>query len=108
MQSHSPSLLPPSARRFREFSAGLFVGARDYEDPALRQVPYAVDDAVDLAYLFALELQLIDPAKTILLISGEPQKEGRGTGFAHSWRPASRRNSRRFARSTPRSLGSVN
>jgi hypothetical protein len=75
MRSSLPSLLPPAARKFSEVSAGLFVGARDYEDPALHQVPYAVDDAVDLAHLFALELQLIDPAKTVLLISGEPQKE---------------------------------
>lgn len=32
-------------------SAGLFVGVRDFEDADFAEVPYAVDDAIDLAYL---------------------------------------------------------
>lgn len=53
-------------------SAGLFVGIREFDDFPL--VPYAVDDAVDLAHLFALELRLIKPENVVLALSGEPQK----------------------------------
>ncbi len=55
-------------------SAGLFVGIRRFEDDKFLEVPYAVDDAVDLAYLFALELELIPPARVVLALAGEPQK----------------------------------
>jgi len=55
-------------------SAGLFVGVRDFEDPQLTPVSYAVDDAVDLAHLFVLELELIEARKVVLALSGEPQK----------------------------------
>ena len=34
--------------------------------PRIAEVPYAVDDAVDLAHLFALELQLVDPSQPAL------------------------------------------
>jgi hypothetical protein len=74
VRSQGSSLLPLSARDFRSVSAGLFVGVRDYEDPALHPVLYAADDAVDFAHQFSIALQLIDPKKTVLLISGEPQK----------------------------------
>lgn len=53
-------------------SAGLFVGVRQFSNYAA--VPYAVDDAVDLAHLFALELKLIDAENVVLALSGEPQK----------------------------------
>ncbi len=56
-------------------SAGLFVGIRLFKDEQLAEIPYAVDDAVDLAHLFALELELIAPEKVALALSGEPQKE---------------------------------
>jgi hypothetical protein len=63
-----------------EASAGLFVGVRDFVDhegrprTGITPVKYAVDDAVDLAYLFAYDLKLIAPARTVLALSGEPQK----------------------------------
>jgi hypothetical protein len=37
------------------------VGVRDFEDDAIASVPFAVDDAVDLAHLFTLELQRMFP-----------------------------------------------
>ncbi len=56
-------------------SAGLFVGVSAFEDERIAEVPFAVDDAVDLAHLFVLELSLIAPERTVLLLSGEPKKE---------------------------------
>ena len=57
-------------------SAGLFVGISSFEDERIASVPFAVDDAVDLAHLFTLELGLIQPEHTVLLLAGEPQKPG--------------------------------
>lgn len=45
-------------------SAGLFVGVRLFpHDPALADVRYAVDDAIDLAFVMALDerVRLIEP-----------------------------------------------
>ena len=55
-------------------SAGLFVGIRHFDDSEFIDVPFAVDDAVDLAHLFVLELDLIAPQQVLLALSGEPQK----------------------------------
>jgi hypothetical protein len=55
-------------------SAGLFVGVSSFEDERIASVPFAVDDAVDLAYLFAEELGLILPERAVLLLAGEPRK----------------------------------
>jgi len=55
-------------------SAGLFVGIRHFDDERLAEVPFAVDDAIDLAHLFALELDLIAPGKLVLALAGEPRK----------------------------------
>jgi hypothetical protein len=58
-------------------SAGLFVGVRTFPyDRSVTDVRYAVDDAVDLAFVFALDgrVRLIDPSRVILALSGEPQK----------------------------------
>ncbi len=55
-------------------SAGLFVGVSSFEDERIHPVPFAVDDAVDLAYLFTLELGLLLPERTVLLLAGEPRK----------------------------------
>jgi len=60
-------------------SAALFVGVRDFPwDKTLAIVPYAVDDAVDLAYEFTMEQQpaLVDAQRVVLALSGEPQKAG--------------------------------
>ena len=55
-------------------SAGLFVGVSRFADSGFAPVPFAVDDAIDLAHLFALELRLIEPAKVTLALAGEPKK----------------------------------
>ena len=57
-------------------SAALFVGVRKFEHKDTVEVPYAVDDAVDLAYLFALDrrVSLVPPARVVLALSGQPQK----------------------------------
>jgi len=57
-------------------SAGLFVGVRQFDDPRILEVPFAVDDAIDLAHLFAFELGLIPPERVVLALGGEAQKEG--------------------------------
>ena len=75
MSSPLPSKLPASARKFRDVSAGLFMGVSEFVDTRLSTVPYAVDDAVDLAHLFVVELELLDAAKAGLLLAGEPRKD---------------------------------
>jgi hypothetical protein len=58
-------------------SAALFVGIRDFPwDKTLATVPYAVDDAVDLAYELTMEQKpsLVDPKRVVLALSGKPQK----------------------------------
>ena len=58
-------------------SAALFVGVRDFPyDPSLAEVRYAVDDAVDLAFVLALgeQVRLVDPSRVILALSGQPKK----------------------------------
>src|SRR5438045_2696617 len=59
-------------------SVGVFVGARTFTDSALAPVPYAVDDAIDLAYLLAIEgkAPLVRPDRIILLLAGKPHKHG--------------------------------
>lgn len=61
----------------RQASAGLFVGVRLFPHDERLTVPYAVDDAVDLAHRFALDQRvgLIPPRQVVLAISGMPQKE---------------------------------
>src|SRR5438128_7050913 len=59
-------------------SAGLFVGVRTFSaDSSLTEVRYAVDDAIGLAYAFAIEprSRLVDPSHVVLALSGEPQKD---------------------------------
>lgn len=58
-------------------SAALFVGVRDFHDRDIETVRYAVDDAVDLAYAFALDARvaLVRPGRVVLALSGKPQKE---------------------------------
>lgn len=61
----------------REQSAALFVGVREFAAaPSLTGVRYTVDDAVDLAYAFALErrVSLVDPRRVALALTGEPRK----------------------------------
>src|SRR4051812_49248329 len=57
-------------------SAGLFVGINEFKDEKLEHLEIAVDDAVDLAFLFCKELKLITPKNAYLGLAGEPKKEG--------------------------------
>jgi hypothetical protein len=61
----------------RPESTGLFVGVREFPHDRMLTVPYAVDDAVDLAYCFALDQRvgLVPPRRVVLAISGLPQKD---------------------------------
>ena len=65
-----------SAEDARANSTGLFIGVREFRhDPSL-EVPYAVDDAVDLAYMFSLgRAGLVPPDRIVLALAGKPQKE---------------------------------
>ena len=59
-----------------EQSAGVFIGIeRFHAADAPLDVPYAADDATDLAYLFTTELRLLPPAHTVVMLSGRPAKE---------------------------------
>jgi Caspase domain len=70
-------LMDSRPERFdRGQSAALFVGVRKFSNASLEDVPYAVDDAIDLAYAFALERKssLVKPRRVVLALSGFPQK----------------------------------
>lgn len=80
--ANARSVVPLSADEFtslpkfdREHSAALFVGVKQFAD-GTPQVPYAVDDAIDLAHVFALDkrVQLVDAPRVVLALSGEPVK----------------------------------
>ena len=77
-RSVRPVAEPPRdvSKRFdRRQSAALFVGVRDFA--SVEPVPFAVDDAVDLAYLFALHprVRLVPPRRIVLMLSGNnPRK----------------------------------
>lgn len=67
----------PIAGPFRpEQSAALFVGVRKFTHDTI-EVPFAADDAVDLAYKFALDprVRLVPPERVVIALSGRPQKE---------------------------------
>lgn len=64
-------------RPWRPESTGLFVGVQKFPHDDALTVPYAVDDAVDLAYQFSLDQRssLVPPRRVVLALSGKPQKE---------------------------------
>lgn len=58
-------------------SAGLFVGVRDFNDPKVAPVQFAIDDAVDLAWEVSIgqAQPLVPPKRVVLALSGgEPRK----------------------------------
>jgi hypothetical protein len=67
-------LEPPPFSRAE--STGLFVGVRTFPHDETLTVPYAVDDAVDLAHAFSLNqrVALIPPRRVVLALSGRPRK----------------------------------
>jgi hypothetical protein len=75
-----PQPAPPEPRLFDPHqSAALFIGVRKFtRDESTLEVPYAADDAVDLAYMFALDrrVALVSPSRVVIALSGRPQKEG--------------------------------
>jgi caspase domain-containing protein len=60
----------------RSQSAALFVGVRKFTSPGTFPVPNAADDAVDLAYMFALNprVSLVLPEHVVIALSGTPHK----------------------------------
>lgn len=56
-------------------SIGIFVGVSQFPKDSIMEVAYAVDDAVDLAHLFALDLGLLPPERIVLVLSGEARKK---------------------------------
>jgi hypothetical protein len=81
MMRHTRSVRPsgadaPAPPFDPERSAGLFVGVRTFADGSIPEVPYAVDDAIDLAYAFACDshVHLVTPRNVILALGGAPQK----------------------------------
>ncbi|HEX7828261.1 MAG TPA: caspase family protein [Thermoanaerobaculia bacterium] len=67
----------PEPKFDRHESAGLFVGVSKFRDKDMYGVRYAVDDAVDLAYMFSMDrrLHLIPPQRVVLALSGAPVKD---------------------------------
>lgn len=61
-------------------SAGLFVGVRTFidavsaEETSVQEVPYGVDDAIDLAHAFSIEFGLIAAKNIHMCLGGDPQK----------------------------------
>ncbi|MBW8874397.1 MAG: SEL1-like repeat protein [Acidobacteria bacterium] len=55
-------------------SRGLFVGVNTFEDHDIGSLSFAVDDAVDLAFLFSCELELVSPERVHLALAGETKK----------------------------------
>jgi hypothetical protein len=67
---------PASGEFRRDESAALFVGVRKFSHEEVAEVQYAVDDAVDLAYTFAMcrRIRLVPPHRVVLALSGRPKK----------------------------------
>jgi hypothetical protein len=75
-------LLPPlPAKMPTKFdptqSAALFAGVREFDHDSVGEVDYAVDDAINLAWTFAMDdrVSLIDPSRVVLALSGAPRKD---------------------------------
>lgn len=60
----------------RAESTALFVGVKDFAHNETPSVPYAVDDAIDLAHKFSLgpRTSLVPPRRVVLALSGSPEK----------------------------------
>jgi len=69
------ALGPPSRPVDWSRSAGVFIGVQKFHDDSDLEVPFAADDAVDLAWLFTHETNLLPPERTALLLAGRPSKD---------------------------------
>lgn len=56
-------------------SAAVFIGVEKFAAGEDWNVPFAADDATDLAYLFTLELKRLPADRAVLLLAGTPAKE---------------------------------
>lgn len=57
-------------------NAGLFVGVNEFtEDDSLSPLRFAVHDAIEQAYLFVVQLNLISPTRCLLAVSGTPSAD---------------------------------
>ena len=66
-------LFEPLAVEALAGNAGLFVGIGEFpNDEGVSSLSFATHDAIELAYLFSLELQLIPPRNCYLALGGEP------------------------------------
>jgi formylglycine-generating enzyme required for sulfatase activity len=65
----------PLAAKAGSGNAGLFVGVNRFDDDGLTPLQFAVNDAVELAYLFVFEIKLIPAENCWLLIDGEVNAE---------------------------------
>jgi hypothetical protein len=79
----------PSTHCYPEQSAALFVGVRQFASASLEPIPYAVDDAVDLAYLVAFDrrIRLVVPSRIVLSLSGDavkPESQARLGALLHA------------------------
>lgn len=69
-----PALPPPARPVDWSRSAAVFIGVQTFHDGSDLEVPYAADDAVDLAWLFTHETRLLPQGRTALLLAGNPTK----------------------------------
>ncbi|HEY2830390.1 MAG TPA: PQQ-binding-like beta-propeller repeat protein [Thermoanaerobaculia bacterium] len=78
-RSAQPVTATPSVKAGfdRNQSAALFVGVSRFTHRDLAPVPYAADDAVDLAYLFVCDrrVRLVRADRVVIALSGQPYKD---------------------------------
>lgn len=54
-------------------NAALFVGINEFtKDSSLTPLNFAVNDAIAMAHLFCIELQIVPPQRTVLALAGKP------------------------------------
>ncbi|MFN7869957.1 MAG: SUMF1/EgtB/PvdO family nonheme iron enzyme [Planctomyces sp.] len=70
------TLIAPVSPRPSVGNAGLFVGVNQFsKQSGLGTLQFAVHDAIELAFAFVVELQLIPPQNCWLLIEGQPSAD---------------------------------
>jgi formylglycine-generating enzyme required for sulfatase activity len=70
------TLIAPVSPRPSVGNAGLFVGVNQFsKQSGLGTLQFAVHDAIELAFAFVVELQLIPPENCWLLIEGQPSAD---------------------------------
>jgi hypothetical protein len=65
---------PPETPIDWAHSAAIFIGIQQFHRNSGLEVPYAADDAVDLAYLLIRELRLLPASRAVILLAGHPGK----------------------------------